>query len=104
MRVKIVRLCWVGTRTTRFDSTVAFFRDVLQLPVLTDPGDFTVFAVPDGSTVEVFGPQSAYNEHLTAPAAGFEVENLTTADQELRAAGVEILAGERPLPHLEPAL
>ena len=90
-RMKIIRLCWVGTRTARFESTVSFFRDVLRLPVLTNPGDFTVFAVPDGSTVEVFGPQSAYNEHLTVPTVGFEVENLAAADEELRAAGVEIV-------------
>ena len=91
MRVKIIRLSWVGTRTVQFDASVAFFRDVLQLAVLSDPGDFTVFAVPDGSTVEVFGPKSSYNEHLTAPTVGFQVDNLAAADEELRTAGIEIV-------------
>ena len=79
--MKILRLCWVGTRTDRFEATVGFFRDVLQLSILADPGDFTVFAVPDGSTVEVFGPQSAYNEHLSTPVAGFEVDDLEAAQR-----------------------
>ena len=89
--MQVLRLNWVGTRTPEQASTVAFFRDVLGLPVLDDPGDFTVLAVPGGATVEVFGPGSPYNAHLTSPVAGFEVTDLAAAEQELRAAGAEIV-------------
>jgi hypothetical protein len=60
-------LVWVGTRTTEFAATSGFFRDVLGLGVHSSEPDFTVLELPDGATVEVFGPSSPYNEHLTHP-------------------------------------
>lgn len=89
--MKVLRLAWVGTRTDAYEPTVRFFRDVIGLPVAEDPGDFTVLEVPDGATVEVFGPASAFNRHLASPAAGFEVEDLAEAELELREAGIEIV-------------
>jgi catechol 2,3-dioxygenase-like lactoylglutathione lyase family enzyme len=50
-----------------------------------------VLEVPDGATVEVFGPASPNNQHLTHPVAGFLVSDLDDAVRELRAAGVEIV-------------
>ena len=31
--VEVLGLGWLGTRTDRYDATLAFFRDVLGLPV-----------------------------------------------------------------------
>src|SRR4051812_31476882 len=53
--------------------------------------DFTVLTVPDGSTAEVFGSTSSYNQHLTSPVAGFSVTDLNEALGELLQAGVEIV-------------
>lgn len=55
----------------------------------------TVLAVPDGSTVEMFGPAGGFNPHLTHPVAGFSVTDLEAASLEVRQAGAEIkpLAG-----------
>ena len=89
--MRLSRLSWVGTRTTDYDATVGFFRDVLGLAVIEDSGGFTALAVPDGSTVEVFGPTSSFNPPLTTPVAGFEVDDLEAAEQELRDAGSEIV-------------
>ena len=89
MRVR--SLVWVGTRTAEYAATVAFFRDVLGLGVQAAEDDLTVLDVPGGATVEVFGPASPFNAHLTHPVAGFAVDDLETADAELRAAGVEIV-------------
>jgi len=89
--MRVLSLVWVGTRTDEYDSTVAFFRDTLGLPVDSTETDFTVLRVPDGATVEVFGPRSEYNRHLTHPVAGFRVEDLKSAVQELEAAGIEIV-------------
>jgi hypothetical protein len=50
-----------------------------------------VLDVPDGATVEVFGPVSPYNRHLTHPVAGFQVADLESAVAELQAAGIEIV-------------
>ena len=89
--MRVLSLVWVGTRTTEYAATVAFFRDVLGLGVGSSETDFAVLDVPDGATVEVFGPASEYNRHLTHPVAGFLVADLDEAVEELRAAGVEIV-------------
>jgi catechol 2,3-dioxygenase-like lactoylglutathione lyase family enzyme len=89
--VRVLSLAWVGTRTSDHEATVAFFRDVLGLGVEVCEPDFAVLEVPGGATVEVFGPSSEFNRHLTHPVAGFRVENLSEAADELRAAGIEIV-------------
>jgi catechol 2,3-dioxygenase-like lactoylglutathione lyase family enzyme len=89
--VRVLALTWVGTRTTEYAATVAFFTDVLGLSVHSSETDFTVLEVPDGSTVEVFGPASRYNHHLTHPVAGFRVSDLEGAVEELRAAGADVV-------------
>ena len=89
--MRVLSLVWVGTRTTEYAATVAFFSDVLGLGVGSSETDFAVLDVPDGATVEVFGPASEYNRHLTHPVAGFLVADLDGAVEELRAAGVEIV-------------
>jgi glyoxylase I family protein len=89
--MRVLSLAWVGTRTTEYAATLAFFRDVLGLGVHSLETDFAVLEVPDGATVEVFGPASPYNAHLTHPVAGFLVADLDEAVAELHAAGVEIV-------------
>ena len=89
--MKVKALHWLGTRTAEHDATSAFFRDVLGLPVEHAEHDFTVLRVADGATVEVFGPESEFNAHLTHPVAGFLVEDLDSAAAELEAAGAEIV-------------
>ena len=89
--MRVLSLVWVGTRTTEYAATVAFFSDVLGLRVHASEPDFTVLDVPDGATVEVFGPASRYNRHLAHPVAGFRVADLESAAAELQAAGVEIV-------------
>jgi catechol 2,3-dioxygenase-like lactoylglutathione lyase family enzyme len=89
--MRVLALVWVGTRTAEFGATTAFFRDVLGLGVHSSAPDFEVLEVPDGSTVEVFGPGSEWNRHLTHPVAGFLVDDLAGAVDELLAAGTEIV-------------
>jgi catechol 2,3-dioxygenase-like lactoylglutathione lyase family enzyme len=89
--MRVLSLAWVGTRTTEYAPTLEFFKNVLGLGVHSTETDFAVLEVPDGATVEVFGPASPYNRHLTHPVAGFLVSDLDDAVGELRAAGVEIV-------------
>ncbi len=89
--MRVLSLLWVGTRTTEYTATVAFFQDVLGLRVHSSETDFAVLDVPDGATVEIFGPASQYNQHITHPVAGFLVSDLDDAVRELQAAGVEIV-------------
>ena len=89
--MRALSLAWVRTRTAQYAATLSFFKDVLGLGVHALEDDFAVLQVPDGATVEVFGPASPYNRHLTHPVAGFLVSDLEEAVAELRAAGVEIV-------------
>jgi catechol 2,3-dioxygenase-like lactoylglutathione lyase family enzyme len=90
--MQIVKLAWVGTRTDNAEPTVAFFHDVLGPRLELDRPGFWMLKLPDGSKVEVFGPDSAINRHFTTgPVAGFLVDDVHAAADELRAAGVEIL-------------
>jgi catechol 2,3-dioxygenase-like lactoylglutathione lyase family enzyme len=92
--VDVIKLAWVGTRTENAYPTVTFFRDVLGLRLEVDQPGFWKMALPDGSKVEVFGPDSDMNRHFTTgPVAGFLVDDVRTATEELRSADVEILSG-----------
>jgi len=89
-------MAWVGTRTDNAELTVAFFRDVLGLPLELDRPGFWMLKLPDGSKVEVFGSDSDVNRHFTTgPVAGFLVDDIDAATAELRSAGVEILFESR---------
>jgi catechol 2,3-dioxygenase-like lactoylglutathione lyase family enzyme len=96
MGMEIIKLAWVGTRTENFQLTADFFRDVLGLRSELDRPGFRVLKLPDGSKVEVFGPESKMNRHFTTgPVAGFLVDDIHAAANELRTYGVEILLEEK---------
>ena len=78
--MKAKGLVWLGTRTRNFDDTVRFFGDTLGLNAVHEEPDFTVFKLPNGDTVEVFGPTTSGTEHFdTGPVAGFLVDDVAGA-------------------------
>lgn len=90
--MQIHTLAWVGTRTDRAPQMSAFVRDVLGLTTAIERDGFWVFKLPDGGKVEVFGADNPENRHFTTgPVAGFLVDDVVTATEELRAAGVEVV-------------
>jgi predicted enzyme related to lactoylglutathione lyase len=96
--MRVIGVVWVGTRTDKFDETMAFFRDVLGVPLDEVEPDFAWSRMPNTSQLEVFGPRNTEHDHFTTgPVPEFLVEDLAAALEELRDAGVEIL-GE---PHVE---
>ena len=90
--MRVLGIVWVGSRTTAFDETVAFFRDVLGLPMKEIEPDLAKGQLPDSSEVEIFGPSDTDHPHFsTGPVPEFLVDDLPAALAELRSAGVEIL-------------
>ena len=86
-------LVWLGTRTRNFDETVRFFEDTLGLRKFHEEPDFTAFRLPNGDTVEVFGPGDTEHEHFDAgPVAGFLVDDVREARADLEAAGISFLS------------
>jgi predicted enzyme related to lactoylglutathione lyase len=85
-------LGWLGTRTRKYSEMVAFYRDCLGLSLDHEQDDFTVFKLPDGSKVEVFGPSDEDHTHFdTGPVAGFEVADLEAARRRVEGGGAELI-------------
>jgi catechol 2,3-dioxygenase-like lactoylglutathione lyase family enzyme len=85
-------ITWLGTRTERSEETVAFFRDVLGLRLAHQDPTMTALRMANGDTVEVFTAADRDHEYFTTgPVAGFQVEDVGAARDELVAAGVELI-------------
>ena len=85
-------LVWAGVRTDRFADTLAFFRDVLGLPLVEAAPDFAWSRLPDSSQFEIFGPKEGAHDHFTTgPVPEFLVDDLQAAAAELERAGIELL-------------
>ena len=83
---------WAGVKTERYAETLAFFRDVLGLPLAEVGPDFAWSKLPDTSQFEIFGPADADHDHFTTgPVPEFLVDDLHEAAAELEAAGAELL-------------
>ncbi len=90
--MRVHGLVWVGVRTERFAETVGFFRDILGVPLREVEQDFAWSKMSNTSQLEVFGPTDREHRHfITGPVPEFLVDDLPTALEELRSAGVEIL-------------
>jgi predicted enzyme related to lactoylglutathione lyase len=90
--VMIKGLSWLGIRTERYEDLVGFLKEGMGLPVDHDEADFTAFKLPDGSTVEVFGPTDQEHRHFsTGPVAGFLVDDIEAERERLEAAGAEFI-------------
>jgi catechol 2,3-dioxygenase-like lactoylglutathione lyase family enzyme len=86
--MRVLGLGWLGTRTEHFDELVRFYRDGLRLPVDHEEPGFVVFRLPDGTHVEVFGPDDQQHRHFTTgPVAGFLVEDIDLSRPDLERAG-----------------
>ena len=89
----VVRLGWLGTLTNRAEELAAFYRDVLQLPLVRSEPGCWVYGLPDGALVEVFAPGYGRDHFQTGPVAGFAVDDLSAARDELLQRGI-VLVGQ----------
>jgi predicted enzyme related to lactoylglutathione lyase len=86
-------IVWGGLRTESFDDAVAFFTDVMRLPLDEQQSGFASFKFPNGDKFEVFGPEDhAHDFFTTGPVIGFGVEDVDATRSQLEAAGVEFVA------------
>lgn len=92
-------LTWLGTRTDAAADLERFYEEVLGLSAVSRRPGQSVYALPDGSVVEVFGPQDPDHPHFdTGPVVGFDVADIEAAASELAAAQIELIGpvGGRP--------
>jgi len=93
-------LSWMGVKTEQFDELTRFFREVLNLSVLSEERDFVVFELPSKDQVEVFGPTGP-NQYfmLDSPVCGFLVDDIEQARKELIEAGIELVGPLQKMPN-----
>jgi len=82
---------WVGARTPEYRAMVDFCRDVLQLALVSDSGDFAEFALPNADRFEVFGAENPDNPYIRERAVEFLVQDIADARAVLEARGVVFL-------------
>ena len=87
------KIGWLGTRTEKPKEMADLFGKVLRIPFSHGEKDFWVFQLPDGSKVEVFGPQSDNRHFTTGPVPGFLVDDVDAATEALRASRIPIVSG-----------
>ena len=93
MRVR--RLALLGIRAEAAEALAEFFASTLCLRLdHADDDNGWVFVLPGGGKVEVGGRHVADWQHFTTgPVAGFLVDDVVAATEELKRAGVAILSG-----------
>ena len=85
-------LVWVGSRTEHYAEMVGFYRDVMQLPLEHEEGEFAGFRLPDDSKAEVFGPSDTEHTHFDkGPVAGFLVDDVKSTRTILESKGIEFI-------------
>ena len=73
---------------------VKLFRDTLGLELTHSEEEFAVLRAGNGDEVEIFGPNSKHNTHLSsAPVVGFLVGDMDEARNRVRKAGLELIGG-----------
>lgn len=92
--MKISSISWVGVKTSDFSGTRDFFSAVMGMQVVFEHADFAVLKLPSGDLLEVFGPEGPDPEfqfRRNEVVAGFEVDDMGAARDELVAGGAELL-------------
>lgn len=95
--MNILRIGFLGTRTTNFQQTADFFQDILGLQIAWTKPDWTGFRLPTGKYdfVEIFGPTkqdpNLYPDSATGLIIAFIVDDVVGAHTEIAATGIELL-------------
>jgi hypothetical protein len=89
--MKIKGIAWGGTKTSKYEASAKFFKDVLGLTPKNTEVDVTVFQLPNGDLFEVIGPTQAVelNELVSGPKIDFLVDDVAAARAEMEKQGVQ---------------
>ena len=95
MKSLVKGIVYVGVKTDKFDELCKFYSETLGLSKDHFEPGFATFLLPDGSKIEVYGPNdpnSPNHDHfITGPVPGFEVEDIISTKKELEEKGIEFI-------------
>lgn len=93
--MEVLRVGFVGTRTSSVEATTSFFADVMGLEVVRDDPSWSILRLPTGpfDLFEVYGTD--FDDERLAPSdeslfVAFTVADLEEARREISAAGVDV--------------
>jgi catechol 2,3-dioxygenase-like lactoylglutathione lyase family enzyme len=93
--MKVTGLGWMGTKTQQFDGMNTFYRDVLNLDVLSVDDKSGRFRLDDGTEVHVYGSKDENHAFFgNGPVVAFEVDDFEAARSRLLGAGIELIYPE----------
>ena len=89
--VKVKSFSWVGLSTDDFDRSIAFFRDLLGFEMWVRGEEQAILKTECGQQLEIFGNDKGDKGLTRSPGVAFEVDDLESACEELRTAGIEMI-------------
>ena len=89
--MKVKGFAWAGLATDDFERSLAFFTEVLGLPVETQGDEIAILRVGPRQQLEIFGKDGPGKSLNATPTIGFEVEDFEAARAELQTTGVELV-------------
>jgi catechol 2,3-dioxygenase-like lactoylglutathione lyase family enzyme len=93
--MKVTRLGWMGVKTRQFDQMNTFYRDVLNLDVLSIDDKSGRFKLGNGTEVHVYGQLDKDHDFFgSGPVVALEVDNFAVARTRLLSAGIKFVYEE----------
>ncbi len=92
--MEILGLGWVGLKVRDRAEAAKFFGETLGMEQVraSESRDDTVFRMPSGQVLELFGPRSPEHALFESPVvAGIEVDDVAAFRQEMSERGVEFV-------------
>ena len=90
--MKVTRLGWMGVRTRQLDQMNSFYRDVLNLEILSIDNESGRFKLGDGTEVHVYGQLDRNHDFFASgPVVALEVDNFAAARTRLLSAGIKFV-------------
>ena len=82
----------MGVRTERFTETVAFYRDLVQLPVLHVAEAAVHFQLGDGTELHIYRADDPDHQFFgVGPVVGLAVDDVAAARERMEAAGIAFI-------------
>ena len=93
--MKVTRLGWMGVKTRQLARMNAFYRDVLNLDIVSIDDSSGRFKLGDGTEVHVYGQLDRDHEFFgSGPVVALEVDDFAAARGRLLSAGVKFVYEE----------
>jgi catechol 2,3-dioxygenase-like lactoylglutathione lyase family enzyme len=91
-QMTVRKVDFVGIRTSRFNETVALFRDVLGVKIAHETNDAVRFRLADDTILEFYGPGDEFHAFFsTGPVVAFRVEDFAIARRAMVEAGIRFI-------------